>query len=70
GGRRNKISAGDILGALTSKNGIPGGDVGKIDRQDYITFVAVKRGSAARALKVMEEDQIKGHLFKAMIHDA
>ncbi|MDA3957824.1 ATP-dependent RNA helicase DbpA [Oceanispirochaeta sp.] len=70
GGRRNKISAGDILGALTSKNGIPGDDVGKIDRQDYITFVAVKRGSAARALKVLEEDQIKGRLFKAMIHDS
>ena len=69
GGRRNKISAGDILGALTSKNGIPGDDVGKIDRLDYITFVAVKRGSADKALKVLEKDQIKGRLFKAMIHD-
>jgi ATP-independent RNA helicase DbpA len=69
GGRRNKISAGDILGALTSPKGIPGDDVGKIDRLDYITFVAVKRESAAKALKVLEEDQIKGRLFKAMIHD-
>ena len=69
GGRKNKISPGDILGALTSKEGISGDEVGKIDRQDYLTFVAVKRESAEKALKVLETGQVKGRRFKAIIND-
>jgi len=69
GGRKNKISAGDILGALTSEEGIRGDEVGKIDRQDYLTFVAVKRESAEKALKVLETGQVKGRRFKAIIND-
>ncbi|MBI9099977.1 MAG: ATP-dependent RNA helicase DbpA [Spirochaetaceae bacterium] len=69
GGRKNKISAGDILGALTSEGGISGNDVGKIDRMDYITFVAVKREYAAKALEILEKGQVKGRRFKAIIND-
>lgn len=69
GGRKNKISAGDILGALTSPGGIKGSEVGKIDRLDYLTFVAVKRDSAERALKILETEQVKGRRFKAIIND-
>ena len=69
GGRKNKISAGDILGALTSEGGISGNDVGKIDRMDYITFVAVKRKCAAEALEILEKGQVKGRRFKAIIND-
>jgi len=70
GGRRNKISPGDLLGTLTSEGGIAGDDIGKIDRQDYITFVAVKRESAALAMEILESRTIKGKLFKAMMHDS
>ncbi len=69
GGRKNKISAGDILGALTAKNGIAGSDIGKIDRLDYLTFVAVKRSSAQKALDVLDNGQIKGRKFLARLHD-
>jgi len=69
GGRKNKISAGDILGTLTSKGGIEGSDVGKIDRMDYLTFVAVKRKAAKSALQVLETGMIKGRKFLAMIND-
>jgi len=69
GGRKNKISAGDILGALTSEGGIKGTDVGKIDRLDFLTFVAVKREAADTALKVLEKGQVKGRRFKAIIND-
>jgi len=69
GGRKNKISPGDILGTLTSKDGIAGKDVGKIDRMDYLTFVAVKRKSAKRALQILENGSIKGKKFLAMIND-
>lgn len=69
GGRRNKISAGDILGTLTAEEGIAGSEVGKIDRLDYITFVAVAAPSGEKARKIMEKNQIKGRRFKVMIHD-
>ncbi len=68
GGRKNKISPGDLLGALTVKDGIPGCDVGKIDRQDNITFIAVKRDSARKAFRILENGMIKGRRFKVMIH--
>jgi ATP-independent RNA helicase DbpA len=69
GGRKKKISRGDILGALTSKDGIPGADVGKIDRMDHLTFVAIKRRSAQKALEVLQTAPIKGRRFLAIIHE-
>jgi ATP-independent RNA helicase DbpA len=69
GGRKNKISAGDILGALTSEDGIKSSDVGKIDRLDYLTFVAVKRNSAKKAFKILASRSIKGRRFRAIVND-
>ncbi|MBN2653288.1 MAG: ATP-dependent RNA helicase DbpA [Spirochaetales bacterium] len=69
GGRKNKISAGDILGALTAEGGIDGSDIGKIDRMDFITFVAVRREVAERAFKVLDQKNIKGRSFLAILHD-
>ncbi len=69
GGRKHKISAGDLLGALTSSSGINGKDVGKIDRLDTVTFVAVKRRVKARAIGVLENGKIKGRGYKVMIRD-
>ncbi len=70
GGRKNKISAGDILGALTSSGGIEGGDVGRIDRLDTVTFIAVRRSTESRAVTVLEKGSIKGRRFKVMIRDS
>ncbi len=69
GGRKSKISAGDILGTLTAKDGINGSDVGKIDRMDYLTFIAIKRKSAKRALNILETGIIKGKRYLAMLND-
>jgi ATP-independent RNA helicase DbpA len=69
GGRKNKISPGDVLGALTAEGGISAANVGRIDRQDFITFVAVKREAAERAFQLLEKGLIKGRSFKALIHD-
>ncbi len=69
GGRKNKISPVDVLGALTVKGGISGKDVGRIDRQDNLTFVAVKRDVSERAFSLLENGKIKGRKFKAMIND-
>lgn len=68
GGRKNKISPGDILGTLTSEDGLSGSQVGKIDRLDYITFVAVKSESAQKGYEILEGRAIKGRRFRVVKH--
>jgi ATP-independent RNA helicase DbpA len=64
GGRKNKVRAGDILGALTANTDLPGKQIGKIDIFDTRTYVAVERPIAKQALKVLSEGKIKGRMFK------
>ncbi|MDP2097673.1 MAG: ATP-dependent RNA helicase DbpA [Methylobacter sp.] len=63
GGRKNKVRPGDILGALTGDAGITGGEVGKIDIFDAHAYVAIKRGSADKALACLRNGKIKGRNF-------
>ena len=64
GGRKNKVRAGDILGALTAKTTLPGKQIGKIDIFDMISYVAIERPIAKQALKILSEGKIKGRKFK------
>ena len=64
GGRKNKVRAGDILGALTAKTDLPGKQIGKIDLFDTFSYVAVERPAAKQALKILTEGKIKGRKFK------
>lgn len=64
GGRKNKVRAGDILGALTAKTDLLGKQIGKIDLFDMVSFVAVERSIAKQALKILSEGKIKGRKFK------
>lgn len=63
-GRKEKVRAGDILGALTGAGGIDGKAVGKIDVLDYAAYVAVERQSANQALSCLLNGKIKGRKFK------
>jgi len=65
GGRKNKLRAGDLLGALTANNLITGNQIGKIDIFDTIAYVAVERSAAKQALKTLTDGKIKGRRFKA-----
>ncbi len=65
GGRKNKLRAGDILGALTANTSIPGKQIGKIDLFDSLAYVAVERPAAKQALKILSEGKIKGRKFRA-----
>ncbi len=65
GGRKNKVRAGDILGALTSQTNLEGKQIGKIDIFDTFSYVAVERAVAKQALKILSEGKIKGRKFKA-----
>ncbi len=66
-GKKQKIRAGDILGALTGEGGIAGGDVGKIDIFDQRAFVAVRSDAARAALKKLREGKLKGRSHRARL---
>jgi ATP-dependent RNA helicase DbpA len=64
GGRKDKVRAGDILGALTANTTLPGKQIGKIDIFDKLAYVAVERPIAKQALKILSEGKIKGRKFR------
>jgi ATP-independent RNA helicase DbpA len=64
GGRKDKVRAGDILGALTANTNLPGKKIGKIDISDTLSYVAVEFPVAKQALKILSEGKIKGRKFK------
>jgi ATP-independent RNA helicase DbpA len=72
-GRKDKLRAGDILGALTGPAegrgdaGLDGKAVGKIDVMDYEAYVSVERKSAKRAFARLSENKIKGSRYKVRI---
>lgn len=65
GGKKDKLRAGDILGALTRDAGIPGSDIGKIDIFDNAAYVAVAQASARAALQQFDKGKLKGRKFRA-----
>ena len=64
GGRKEKIRAGDVLGALTGDAGFSKEQVGKINVTDSSTYVAVARGIAKEALRKLSAGTVKGKKVK------
>jgi ATP-independent RNA helicase DbpA len=64
GGRKEKIRPGDVLGALTKDLGLPGSAIGKIDVNDFSTYVAVQREHAEQALRGLGAGKVKGRAVK------
>lgn len=64
GGRKEKIRAGDVLGALTKDLGFAGAQIGKIDVNDFSTYVAVERDIAADVLRRLSGGKVKGRSVK------
>ncbi len=67
GGKKQKVRAGDILGALTGGDGIDGKKVGKINLFDMRAYVAVDKSVAKMAHKKLENGKMKGRKFRARI---
>ncbi|CAE6881775.1 Belongs to the DEAD box helicase family [Vibrio sp. B1FLJ16] len=67
GGKKQKVRAGDILGCLTGKNGIPGSQVGKIHLFPVRSYVAVDKSVAKKALQTISTGKMKGRQFRARI---
>jgi ATP-dependent RNA helicase DbpA len=64
GGRKEKIRAGDVLGALTKDIGLPGSAIGRIDVNDFSSYVAVQREHADAALRGLNAGRVKGRSVK------
>lgn len=64
GGRKEKIRPGDVLGALTKDLGFDGAQIGKINVNEFSTYVAVDRAIADKALKGLQGGKVKGKSVK------
>ncbi|MFZ1545603.1 MAG: ATP-dependent RNA helicase DbpA, partial [Candidatus Nitrotoga sp.] len=64
GGRKEKIRAGDVLGALTGDAGYTREQVGKIAVTEFSTYVAVDRNIAHEAVRKLAAGKVKGKTVK------
>jgi ATP-independent RNA helicase DbpA len=67
GGKKQKLRPGDIVGALTGDAGIDNAKLGKIDRFDNATYIAIEAKTAPMALKRLNQGKIKGRKFKTVM---
>jgi ATP-independent RNA helicase DbpA len=64
GGRKEKIRPGDVLGALTKDLGHTATQIGKINVNEFSTYVAVDRRIAKDALRGLNAGTVKGKTVK------
>jgi ATP-independent RNA helicase DbpA len=69
GGRKEKIRAGDVLGALTGEAGFTREQVGKINVNEYSTYVALDRRIADEALQKLSAGKVKGKSVRVRLLD-
>ncbi|UUZ72689.1 ATP-dependent RNA helicase DbpA [Polaromonas sp. P1(28)-8] len=69
GGRKEKIRAGDVLGALTGDAGFTREQVGKINVNEFSTYVAVDRAIASQAQQKLASGRVKGKSVKVRFMD-
>ncbi|WP_291010401.1 ATP-dependent RNA helicase DbpA [Hydrogenophaga sp.] len=67
GGRKEKIRPGDVLGALTADLGYTREQVGKINVNEWSTYVAVDRDIAEQAASRLNSGRIKGKSVKVRV---
>ena len=78
GGRKEKIRAGDVLGALTAAanhhthiGAFTREQIGKINVNEFSTYVAVERSLAASALEKLTHSPVKGKMVRVrLMNDA
>ena len=64
GGKKQKVRAGDIVGALTAKGEIDAAQVGKIQIFDHSAYIAVAREVTQLALDKIAHGKLKGRSFR------
>lgn len=64
GGKRHKLRAGDILGALTAGIGLDKSDIGKIDILPTCSYVAIKNAVYDKAHDGLSNNRIKNKMYR------
>ncbi len=67
GGKKEKLRAGDILGALTGDVGLQGSSIGKIDIYERQSYVAIESSVIEEAYKKLQNSKIKSRKFSTWI---
>lgn len=67
GGKKSKMRAGDIVGAICSVDGVTADDIGVIDVRDSITYVDVMNGKGHKVHDALQDRTIKGKVRKVKI---
>jgi ATP-independent RNA helicase DbpA len=67
GGRKEKIRAGDVMGALAGECGLTREQVGKINVNEFSTYVAVQAALAPKVESQLLHGKIKGKSVKARL---
>lgn len=67
GGRKEKIRAGDVMGAMCADFGYARDQVGKISVNDFSTYVAVDRRIAQAACDKLNNGRVKGKSVRARV---
>ncbi len=64
GGRKDKLRASDILGALTGEAGLQAGGIGRIEIGERLTYVAIAQPVLGQLLARLQSLRIKGRNFR------
>ncbi|WP_392559873.1 ATP-dependent RNA helicase DbpA [Orbus mooreae] len=64
-GKKNKVRAGDILGALTKDAGLDNSKIGKITTTDLYSYVAIDKTIINKAVAYFKQGKIKGKTVRA-----
>ncbi|MDD5051303.1 MAG: ATP-dependent RNA helicase DbpA [Sulfuricurvum sp.] len=68
-GKKEKLRAGDIVGALINECGLTQDEIGKIDQQDHLSYVAIIRNKSENTYKKFVNRPIKGKTFRKWLLD-
>lgn len=64
GGKKNKLSKGDIAGFFMQKGKLDKNDVGMIEVKDFTSFVAIRSGKVKELLANIKDQKMKGKKYK------
>ena len=67
GGRKEKIRPGDVMGALAGECGLTREQVGKINVNEFSTYVAVQADLAKKVEAQLSSGKIKGKTVKVRL---
>lgn len=68
-GKKEKLRAGDIVGALIHECGLTKEEIGKIDQLDHLSYVAIPRNKGECIYQTFLNSPIKGKTFRKWLLD-